>query len=433
MSSTYETGKWRRGTTFTVSFPTLPTLKEQPLRIEITQKPFSHDYGVLEFPRSSDLWMKHMKTGVPVLVTWKQGTLSREWAGYVSYAKKTVVAQRQQGMEVHCFGSTFPLKTKLCQVFKNSTIPEAVAKLAKQYGFKYYGEPNSRRFDQLTMSGQVSVLEWMREQGRSIGYVVVVENTNLYFKPIDKFINQKMKNVPVFDHNGSDLPISNQYLDRTLDSFEVLSGDYIEGMGPNNTSKTVSGIDPLTGKTFSFTTQPNKVGTNLRQTSSAVFFAEQMTNMVVNSPTAAQAAAVGAANMARFNLPATCKGQGDPRVSPFSPVYLTGIGEAFEGYWLVKEVKHTIHSIGDYSLVMKVATDGVGNTVANAFRRAEATLVGAVDLVGATVGSIVNPTNLNAAGTKLSIKKPIVVSNQQGYAKTGIAWKPNARKGGVKK
>ena len=417
-------GSYRRGTEYEVTYHTLPSITAtlpKPQSIVITQKQYHHDVAVLEFPVLNEQAMSNLKTGVPISFTWTKDGRTGTWVGYVAFVSSEISATPRKRLEVHCIGSSFPLKTKKTRVFKNKTIPQVAEIIAKENGFKFIGEPNPRIFTQLTISGQ-SYWEWLQEQAKRIGYAMRVEGMTLVFRPIDKLIDHSSSDTPVLSYFSNDFPTDVLEADRTLDYFKVLNGEYIEGGELRNT-KTVSGVDPVTGKVLSSSRSPKNVGQNLRTVANDVFFQEHKTGQVVHDSTSAAVAAEGAAHMARFSTPATVKCQGDPRVKPYAPVYVNGISESLDGYWITTSVKHFMTISGEYQLEMTVASDGLGNNQATYSRAADMNHVGLVDLDAAIANGGVSPSVSNQTHVALHLKAPVHKETNQGYNRTPTVWK----------
>lgn len=418
-----ETGnkKYRRGTTYGLSFPTLPSLRLVPRRIEILQKQYRHDLLIMEFSNTSPKWFELMRTGVPFEFTWSQAGISNSFVGYVSYVSKNVAGQIEDVMEVHCVGSTFPLKERANHVFTNTTIPAAVKSIVTDFGFNFIGEDNGVVFDQLVMAGH-SYWEWIQEQAKRIGYGVSVHNMNFFFRPLDKLIDQSMTNAPVLELTSTEFGINNELFDRTLDWFKVLNGEFIEDADAVRTTKTVAGVDPITGTKVSSTKSPKNVGENLRDEVSDVLFSEFRSDKVVTSKTTADAVAAGAAHRARFNMPAMIKCQGDPRIRPFAPVAVLGTGPITDGYWVATEVRHMFARIGDYQIEMKVAADGVGLDKTTSIRQGTKSAVGVVNLEEAMKGDSPIVSALKNSKAVLNNKAQLAKEPGQGFKRTPAMW-----------
>jgi hypothetical protein len=421
--SNFTSVKYRRGTTFTVSFPTIPSLEAQPARIDLVQSQYNHDLCKLTFTRVSPLWFKLMKTGLPVSIAWSQGTFKGSWVGYVSFVTKNVAGQIENLMEVQCVGTTFVLKERATKVFTNVSIPQAVEKIVTSFGFRFIGDNNPQVFEQLTMAGH-SYWEWIQEQAKRIGYGVVVNGMDFYFRPLDALFKQGQSTVPILSISGKGVGVNSEFFDRTLDWFKVTSGDHIEEGSGLRTVKQVGGVNPLTGQIVSASKSPKDVGQKLTQNLSDVLFTEPRSDQVVTTHADAYNLAEGAAQLGRLNLPARIKCQGDPRIRPFAPVYIDGTGPSTDGYWMAKEVKHMIAFAGDYYIEMTASTDGVNPELANSepAKKVPGSIVGVVNLEEAMAGKASQLSSISAKNAKLVTPNPIYSQTNQGFHKTGSRW-----------
>lgn len=417
--SSIRVGKYRRGTHHELEFPTLPSVSIMPNRIELRQKMYSHDVLILKFAQTSPRWFSLMKTGVPIKFNWTQGTESRSWVGYVSFISKEVASQLASQMEIHCVGSTFPLKDRASKVFSNTTISSAVKSIVENYGFSFVGEDDGLVFDQLTIAGH-SYWEWIVEQAKRIGYGVLVDNMTFYFRPLDKLLDQNFTSVPVLSQPGNQMGVNNQFLDKTLDWFKVLNGEYIEEPTALRTTKQVSGVDPATGKIVSANSSPALVGDNIRQNSSDVLFSEIRSDRVVSSYSVAKKMADGAAHLSRMNLPALVNCQGDPRMSPFAPILIQDTGDLTDGYWIIQDVKHMFDRLGGYQIEMKIATDGTGVDRVTTTRQGTNDVVGVVNLTEAMKSN--GSSSVPSKSVVLYSKNPLLKEDDQGFLRTPNRW-----------
>lgn len=412
------TSKYRRGTTYSVSFPTVPSLSTLPRRVELLQEPYYHDILIMEFSKPSEKWFALMKTGVPVRFSWTQGTISNTWVGYVSFIKKTVAGQIEELMEVHCVGSTFPLKDSATKVFRDKSIPQAVEELVTSFGFKFVGEDNKVVFEQLTIAGH-SYWGWIVEQAKRIGYGILVDKMTFYFRPLDKLIDQNITNVPVLSMNSTKFGINNEFLDRTLDSFKVIHGEHVETEGQMRTVKLVGGVDPITGKVILSSSSPKTVGENFKSAVNDVIFNDIDPTKVSISQEIAQAMSDGSAHLGRLNMPARIACQGDPRIRPFAPIIIQGTGSLTDGYWIASQVKHMFARLGDYQIEMKASIDGTGYDTKVYTRDGSQNTVGVINLVEALEGNV----QINKKNTAvLNAVNPIVFETNQGWNRTPATW-----------
>jgi hypothetical protein len=416
-------GQSRRSTPWGVNFPTLPSLSKQPRRVELIQKRGRHDVLVMEFTTVSPIWFDVLKTGIPMEFTWKQKSNTGNWIGYVSHVTKTVISQKENVMEVHCVGSSYPLKERATRVFENSTIPEAIETIGMEFGFKVISDVHTTRFPQLVMAGH-SYWEWIQEQVQKIGFAAVVDGMTITVRSIDAFIDQQITNTPLLQTSGSDFPTNTQFFDRTLDYFKVFSGENMENSsGHLRSVKHTAGVDPITKLPFFSSDSPDKVGVNLRSTASDVLFNEYRSDHVANSVQHADDLSTGSANTGRMNLPAKIKCQGDPRIRPWMPVYISGTGSNTDGYWVVLESKHMFARVGDYQIEALIATDGTGKSVETVFRPATGSLVGVVNLSEEIKGNSSTPNTYKKSSVKLSVPQMLLKESSQGFHRTPSRWK----------
>lgn len=413
----YKVSKYRKSTVYAIKFPTLPSLKVKPNSIDIIQKMGSHDVLTIEYLTSSEKVFKLLKTGVPVLVTWKQGVQTRNLHAYVSHVEKTSASQRRVLFKVRCIGASFPLKQRANKVFKNKTITEAASWIARKHGLKFIGEPHPRRFAQLTLSGH-SYWEWLQEQAKRIGYGVMMDGVTLVFRPLDKLLDQSISNAVILSNFNTQLPSGTLFMDKTLDYFEVLNGENIESGQQLRTVKSVSGVNPLTSRPFTSKQNPKVTGKNLRKKVGDALFSEHVSSQVVNDMSSSKHTAVAAATLSRLNLPATARAQGDPRLKPYAPVYIDGTGVETDGYWIVNSVHHHINSRGVYTADLKVSTDGTGPNSTK--RPAPVSSKGLVDIAAALENKTVTTSQ---SAVKLFSKAELYTEASQGFNRTPTLWK----------
>jgi phage protein D len=399
----------------------------QPRKIDLIQAKGKHDILVLEYSQVSPLWFESIKSGLPVVFGWGHGKDEKNWIGYVQGVTKTVNPQRKNLMKVTCWGSSFVLKDRVTRSFKNSTIPEAVKKIVTEHGFRFIGDISTYRFPQLLIAGQ-SYWEWIQEQANFLGYGAYVDGMDFYFKKLDSLINQSFSSATVLSMNNQTIPIKQTALDRTLQRFSVINSEHVEDSRALRAIKSTGGVDPFTGEVFVEKHSPEDTGSSIRENVSSVFFNQHLPERVSNSRSSAKTISKGAAEIARFNLPANAQCQGNSKLRPYASVYISGTGELTDGYWLVYDAHHTFSVHGDHEVELSLRTDGIGKTRQTPFRKRDASTVGLVDLNYAleNKGTIPNSFKLNSV--RLKNYSPIVNQGKQGFKRTPTLWQ-SIRKG----
>lgn len=371
--------KYRRGTYYSVEFPTLPSLTVLPAEVDLYQEKFSHDVLELVYPVESQVWSNLLKTGTPIVFTWYQGIRKKIWTGYVSHVSTQSAVQRKKEMKVVCLGASYNLKQRANEIWKNRTVTEVAQQIAKKFKLKFVGEPSSKRFEQLALSGQ-TYLSWLGEYAQKIGYAFYIDNTTMYFRPVHTLLKDMASNAAIMALESSGPPAGAGGWERTLDSFTIKKGDYFDGVAAQHTKKTTSGVNPLTGKRISNTASPTQGrAADTRNARRGPLFEEYSLEVVHNSAFS-KSTAKDLAFAARFVTTAKLRGQGDPRIKPYSAVFVAGTGSDTEGYWTVNKVHHIFTINGLYEVDMEVATDGIGPNTGDLFRKATGVGQGTIDI-----------------------------------------------------
>jgi phage protein D len=374
----------RKTSEFSVSFPELPTFTPQFRGMKLIQKQYNHDVLVLYSHDLDDVVLQTLPTGVPVKVTIRADGFAKEWTGYVSFVAREEGSGVEFTTRVHCIGSSFPLKRKTTRVFSNMSITEAVEVLAKETGFIPLVEPHPEKFAQLSIAGH-SYWEWLTEQAHRIGYAVRVDGPYLWFQSIDSTIISTMTDSPEFTQVSS-YPKDSASQERNITFFRVFRGEYVELPGDLNTSKMVAGVDTRTGKSFGESSDSFQNGVKLRERRANIEVTEFRSDQVANSLRSAQIRAQSLRSTARYTVPAQAHVAGDPRITPFSTVNLSGLGDFLDGYWVVKEVEHVIQSIGTYVSEVKLLGDGSGKSSLRGGARSVDRKMGVVNVSNALLG-----------------------------------------------
>ena len=349
----------RFNNSFKVSYPDFPTLGGPARTVTVIQEMGKHDIVQIRYSKFNNSFFKSIKTGVPVVVTWKNDKVSGEFVGYAVDVSYPTVHQLIREVTITCVGSSYPLKERVSKIWKNKTASEIATEVAKKFKLKPFVTPSSIRFTQQSLSGH-SYWEKLNELAERIGYGVQVVGTELHFHPIDQMIDQFMTTVPVMSFKDPFLNPNASYIAPTLEYFEPTVGDHIESMSFSRSSNTVSGVDPVTGKAYTAATSSNKVGKNLRKNTKDPLFSTVEVNTVVASNAMAKSLSTARAQMGRLSMPAKASGQGDPRIAPWRTVEIKGTGDTTDGFWIVKKAEHTVYFDGRYYVEFTCLSDGVG-------------------------------------------------------------------------
>lgn len=406
----------RFGSKFEVNMPDFPTLKVQPKFIRMYQKIGHHDVIELFYERFSPFLMKGLKTGVPITIIWQNDKAKGKFVGYTSDASHVSEQTIKRGVKVTCVAASYVLKEKKSKVWKNKTASEVVSDIAKTFKLKAVVTPTIVKYTQQSLAG-VSYWEKLRELADREGYGFHVTETELHFHPIDTMIDKFMTVTPIMSFIDPFLNPVSEFNAQTLDSFTPVIGDYVQGEGHNRTNKTVSGVDPLTGKPLTHKATPQKSGKKLRKNVKDALFDSPETRVVVGSQQMAKAMASGKANLSRLSIPANGIGQGDPRIAPWRTIEVRGIDDVSNGYWIITSAYHSIHIDGRYQVEFTCATDGTGSNKQSNTRPSNA---GSSPVRNVAID--ISGTRKKPTVTRLSAPSTLVNQGNAGYKVTPRKW-----------
>lgn len=407
------------GNTFSVQFPDFPSMSRLPRYITIHQEMGKHDIVELYYQNVSPLIVEGLKTGTPIKITWSNDKVSKDWFGYTSHSTPKVAQQLERYVKLTCVGSSYPLKETAHKIWINKTASEIVEEVAKNFKLKPLVTQSQVRFGQLSMAGH-SYWEKLNELAHRIGFAFHVHGTELHFHPIDKMIDQFMTTIPVMAFLDPLTNPQSHFSAQTLAHFEPMVGDYFDDAYHTRSSKIVGGVDPLTGKPYTYTSSPNSVGKKVRTNTKDPLFNKVETGVVTTSTTMTKEFADAKAQLSRLSMPARGSGQGDPRIAPWNTLEVRGSGDLTDGFWVVKSATHTVHYDGRYHVDFVVATDGIGTNAPSATRPTKA---GKVPVVN--VQAILSKPSSKPTSTKLTATTTMITQKQSGFKTTPRRWRGN--------
>lgn len=419
--TTSKTGKYRRSTSYDISFPTMPSLTKKPNEATLIQKSGNHDVLVLTYSSTSELWFENIPTGLPIRFSWTQSGVTNNWHGYVSSISKVVASREEKTMELHCVGSSFPLKQRANRVFTDKTVTEVIEILAKENGMTFIGDAHERKFPQLTMAGH-SYWEWIQEQAQRIGYVAFVDSSTLYFRKLGNVLQQRSTSVPILSMQELGGTYGTGFLSRTLEYFKVLKGDYIEDGSQLRSQKMVAGVNPITAEMHTSSGSPQDSQARLRTSRVRPLFSEYRSDQVILNDRDSKAAAELLSFASAYNIPAKVHAQGDSRLHPYFPVIIQGTGKQTDGYWLVREVVHTFKKQGSYMVDMTIVTDGIGQSENTFLRESDWDKVNKVNISEMLSQSSLSNTTPDNSEPQIRKVNPTILPSEEGFAGSPALW-----------
>jgi phage protein D len=408
----------RFSTTFDVSFPNFPSFNFAPRSVRLIQEKGRHDIVEVSYNAFSDFYYNALKTGVPMKITWTNEKSTGEFFGYVYSVTQTTQSSLTRNVIVKGISTGFLLKESTNKIWTNKSASDIVSEIAKKFKLVPKVTPSSVRFSQQSVVGH-TYWEKVLELAERIGYVVQIVGTELHFHPMDKMIDQFIKSVPVLSFEEPELNWGATYEGQTLEKFKPTVGDHIEWYGhPSRKTKTVSGIDSVTGKIYTQKSSPKNVGKNLRKNVNEAIFPEFFPTRISENKTMAKEVADALAQLARWSIPAEGSAQGDARIAPYRTVDINGTGSTTDASWVITKATHFITFDGRYTVDFCCVTDGTGGVKPSAFRPEKTSNIG----VRNEEFELATGTTSKPTSSKLSTPKPAIKKTESGFAVNPSKW-----------
>lgn len=348
-----------QGNSFKVSFPDFPSFDLQPHKVELIQAMGKHDILKIHYPDTVTYMLDALTTGALVEFSWKNDKVSGNFKGYKYDSTYSSSIERKRRTTLTFLGASFVFKESGYHIWVNKTATEIIEEIANMFKLKPIVTPHLVRFSQQSMAGH-SYWEKLNELADTIGYGLQMQGTELHCHPVDTMIDKFLTTVPslsILDYGAAPDTVHEA---RTLEYFEPKLGDYLEGRTHKRTEKIVKSVDPYTAKVYSSSVSPNATGKKLRGKTKDPLFSQIETRTVTASNLMAQEMAKAKAEKSRLSISAKGGGQGDPRISPWRTVEVSGSEDAANGLWVIETAHHTMFANYRYLVEFTCVTDGVG-------------------------------------------------------------------------
>jgi len=407
----------RQGSSFSVTFPDFPSFSLIPHHFRLYQEVGKQDVIEITYSQFTQFYYKSLKQGVPIKMTWNNGTVNGTFYGYIYDVSFTTHQAMQRDTVIKAIGASLSLKENSTKIWLNKTASEIVTDIAKTFKLKPIVTPHDVRFSQQSMVGH-TYWEKVQELAKRIGYVAQVYGTELHFHPVDTMIDKFSSAIPVLAFTD---PFSNPWesdVSQTLDMFKPRVSDYADLASHSKKEKSISGIDPVTGSTYTSTASPSRVGKNLRSEVKDPLFKEHLPTLMTSSKAMSKSIADGQAQLSRFSVRANGAGQGDPRISPYRTIEINGTGDTTDGYWIVTKCTHFLAVDGRYQIDFECMTDGVGKSLSSPSRPAVASVIPTRNVIAELKSGVqVKPT-------RSTLSRPTIMSNETktGFKVTSSRW-----------
>jgi hypothetical protein len=370
--------------------------------------------------RDWDVRYTHIKPGEPVTCTLRGEQNAREFVGYIHDIKPDITPG-SQFVELTLIGASYKMKQARQRVFSNMTASDIVRQIAAEHNFSAFVTNHPRVYSQVAQAGHTD-LETITRLAKQCGYTFRIQNTSLYFEPLTTTYTADRASAPSFVMRDANDPRGS-----TLYSFKMVLGESLQYPDAYKSAAQVGGVDPVT-------TEPNII-TNLirpeatKDISNPEFFDSFATDVVAPGyvPAAYEAYAIDQRN--RFPYRAQVEVFGTPGLYPDSPVYLSGLGGEYSGYWIVLSVQHRVvetqPNIFTYTTILQVGTDSLGT--ANVWSDGKLVQVPNVvkirNIIPNTTNKIIDDSSILTDGNTVYSNDGFAQTNNRPQPTTGkVAW-----------
>lgn len=337
-----------------VRFPESPEAPTYVYKAVLMQNLYQHELLLLTFKDWNPEY-ETVRPGTPVEVQLTANTTPRDFFGYVHHITP-MASPGKMFTEVVCIGGSFPMKQASQKVYRDHTADQVVKEMCIKHRLKFEGVPHPRVFDMISQAGYT---DWQLavRLAKQIGYTLRAENTEVYFEPILNDYSLYREQAKRFTLRDAGSPDGS-----TLYSFKPIIGDSIEYDGDMKAAVSVSGVDRFAKAPIAQTKQKRNKTTKKRKQDE---FFDRFNGLVV-APSSAIASFEADAAEARNSFPyrGTATVLGDTTIRPNMPVYLSGIGGTYSGYWTVLSAEHVIteaeRNTASYVTNLVLGTDSLG-------------------------------------------------------------------------
>lgn len=343
-----------------VEFPLAQNAPKRVSSFTLIQNRYAHEFVIINF-KDWNVQYNDIKPTQPVKCILRGRDSAREFVGYIHDIKPSI-SPGNRSVSVTLIGASYKLKQARQRVFKNVTADQVVQQIASEYGFIAYTEPHPRVYEQIAQAG-ITDLQLMARLARQCGYTLRLENTTIYFQSLTTDYKKFRSTAQTYEMRDANDPKGS-----SLYSFNLTLGESMQYMDAYKSAAQVGGVYPaptVVNGSPVMNLVTNQVRPNtIRQDSNTELFDSFATETVAPSYQIAYYEAQAIDENNRFPYRATVKVFGTPNVRPDKPVFITGLGIEYSGYWIVLSARHEINetspNIMTYNTILEIGTDSLG-------------------------------------------------------------------------
>lgn len=337
--------------------------------VEIHQRIRQHDTASIRIRSRSINATQAVTSGAPVHITyWGSEGGTGSFVGYVTNIRN--MDRDDQGRyvrDVVCVSASRELRRTGFQTYENKTSSEIVQKIAKDLRFNAVIKQHPLRRATIVQDGE-TYWELMTRLAKRSGYILRVEETTIFFQPLRDMVKTYMSRSPYLTDKGA-FSIDG-FVPENVESIDAWVGDTSMDEESSADPALITAVEPTTGRAYNVREIPQSALVRGRTSRSG--YTRYPSDTVAHSRRDAKILARGAADEGMMAFDASLTVAGNSMIRPYRTVELDIRDGTLNGYWIVKEVRHSIYD-GIYKAEVVVSTDsfdGVKRTSARKGGRA---------------------------------------------------------------
>ena len=347
---------------FRATFPLTPLEKDTVTfkKLDIHQKIREHDTAVIRIASRHLDWFNLLGSGTPVkIVYWSSNNrLDRGYFfGYVTHVRLISNEDNKYEREIVCVAASRSLRETSQKTYINKTAAEIAVEIGRMFGFKVIAKQHGLRRATVSQTGE-TYWEFMNKLAKRSGYILRADGTTMYFMPLSDYTKATIDRSPLLSDYAFDN--TNKYPTPTVEHVDTWVGDTSDDEDRLSDPAVFVSVSPETGE-VNYVRQTPQSAIYRNRSSRSKYDRFMGSKSVAYSREDAELLAKGAAENGLMAIDARVVASGNPLFSPYRTVELALKDRSLSGYWLVKEVTHSISRGTDptYLCNVVVSTDSV--------------------------------------------------------------------------
>jgi phage protein D len=333
------------------------SLNMRPISAEVSYTEMKHNYAALRVVRPTIGPISAFVSGMPLQLQWQGGPgRSGVFRGYVDKVDapfvRTGTRMSQDLATIHCYGTTYWMKSEGYKTFVNMTADAIAAEIAAMYNLSIVVDPHPYVWPNMTIGGG-SVFAFLTELAKRVGYTMYIKDTTIFF--IDRRTAAGRQRIPFVYNLRKETHSLNDIIEFTP---QMSSGD---GLHEENAGLyTTIGVSKYSGNVFQITQQDTpRLGTT------RIFpklFSRTLPRRAPTSIAEAQSYIDAAEANSLFTMVADVMVRGNAGLwaGGLVDIHVQNLpNREYEGTWYILDAVHSI-SGSEYTTQMRIGTDATG-------------------------------------------------------------------------